>query len=139
MSSFISCFTTFFISADIIFSQLFRTSFNVIWKRFLLQIFLFKGFRPNSLNSQYLLSVTKPFHQFSLKCLLKYFFKKFVHKILQKNLFCISRELLLYIYFKGSIYIFWCSFFNCYLAAPRPTLCHSQGVSLTNSMLITAF
>ena len=30
-------------------------------------------------------------------------------------------------------------FFNCYLAVPRPTLGHSQGDSLTNSMLITAF
>ena len=30
-------------------------------------------------------------------------------------------------------------FFNCYLAAPRPTLGHSQGDSLTNPMLITAY
>ena len=30
-------------------------------------------------------------------------------------------------------------FFNRYLAAPRPTLGHSQGESLTNPMLITAF
>ena len=30
-------------------------------------------------------------------------------------------------------------FFNCNLAGPRPTLSHSQGDSLTNSMLITAF
>ena len=30
-------------------------------------------------------------------------------------------------------------FFKCYLAVPRPTLGHSQGGSLTNSMLITAF
>ena len=30
-------------------------------------------------------------------------------------------------------------FFNCYLAVPRPTLGHSQGGSLTNPMLITAF
>ena len=30
-------------------------------------------------------------------------------------------------------------FFNCYLAVPRPTLDHSQGDSLTNPMLITAF
>ena len=30
-------------------------------------------------------------------------------------------------------------FFNCYLAAPLPTLGHSQGDSLTNLMLITAF
>ena len=30
-------------------------------------------------------------------------------------------------------------FFNCYLAVPRPTLGYSQGDSLTNLMLITAF
>ena len=30
-------------------------------------------------------------------------------------------------------------FLNCYLAVPRPTLGHSQGESLTNPMLITAF
>ena len=30
-------------------------------------------------------------------------------------------------------------FFNCYLVVPRPTLGHSQGDSLTNPMLITAF
>ena len=30
-------------------------------------------------------------------------------------------------------------FFSCYLAAPRPTLGHSQGDSLTNLVLITAF
>ena len=34
------------------------------------------------------------------------------------------------------IYIY---IFNCYLAAPRPTLGHSRGDSLTNPMLITAF
>ena len=35
--------------------------------------------------------------------------------------------------------IFFFFFFNCYLADPRPTLGHSQGDSLTNPMLITAF
>ena len=30
-------------------------------------------------------------------------------------------------------------FFNCYLAAPLPTLGHSQGDSLTKPMFITAF
>ena len=30
-------------------------------------------------------------------------------------------------------------FFKCYLAVPRPTLGYSQGDSLTNLMLITAF
>ena len=34
---------------------------------------------------------------------------------------------------------FWFFFLNCYLAVPRPTLGHSQGDSLTNPMLITAF
>ena len=33
----------------------------------------------------------------------------------------------------------WLFFFNCYLAVPQPTLSHSQGDSLTNPMLITAF
>ena len=88
------------------FLQLFRTSFNIIWKRFLLQIFLFKQIHSDPLNGRNLLSVTKHFSQFSLKCLLKYFFQKFVDKILQKHLFCISSELLLYIYFKGSNYRF---------------------------------
>ena len=36
-------------------------------------------------------------------------------------------------------HIFFFFFFNCYLAAPQPTLGHSQGDSLTNLMLITAF
>ena len=31
------------------------------------------------------------------------------------------------------------SFFNCYLATPRPTLRHYRGDSLTHSMLITTF
>ena len=35
------------------------------------------------------------------------------------------------------IYIFY--FFNCYLAAPRPTSGHYRGDSLTHPMLITAF
>ena len=30
-------------------------------------------------------------------------------------------------------------FFNCYLAAPRPTLGHYRGDSLTHPILITAF
>ena len=51
------------------------------------------------LNGQNLLSVIKVFCQFSLECLLKYLFQKFIEKILQKYLLCISSELLLYIYF----------------------------------------
>lgn len=30
-------------------------------------------------------------------------------------------------------------FLKCYLSAPQTTLCHSQGESFTNSILITAF
>ena len=98
------------------------------------------GFTQTPPNSQNLLSVTKLFSQFSLKCLLKYFFQTFFDKILQKLLFCISSELLLNICFKGSIYRFsGVLFFNCYLAAPQQTLDHPQGDNPTNSILITAF
>ena len=42
--------------------------------------------------------------------------------------------------FKTDIFLWISDFFcNCYLAAPQPTLGHSQGNSLTNPMLITAF
>ena len=42
--------------------------------------------------------------------------------------------------FDGMSWFFACfSFFFNYLAVPRPTLCHSQGDSLTNLMLITVF
>ena len=51
------------------------------------------------LNGQNLLSVIKVFCQFSLECLLKYLFQKFIEKILQKYLLCTISELLLYIYF----------------------------------------
>ena len=37
------------------------------------------------------------------------------------------------------MYVNTCNFSNCYMAAPQPTLGHSWGSSLTNSMLITAF
>ena len=38
------------------------------------------------------------------------------------------------------VFVFFCFFwFNCYLAAPQPTLGHCQRDSLTNPMLITAF
>ena len=36
-------------------------------------------------------------------------------------------------------FLFEMPFFNCYFAVTRPTLGHSQGFSLTNPMLITAF
>ena len=82
------------------FLQLFRTSFN-IWKRFHHKFSFFNRFTqtPHHPDDQNLQSITKVFHQFSLKCLLKYFFQKFVDKILQKYILCISSELLLYIYF----------------------------------------
>ena len=51
------------------------------------------------LNGQNLLSGIKVFCQFSLECLLKCLFQKFIEKILQKYLLCISSELLLCIYF----------------------------------------
>ena len=35
--------------------------------------------------------------------------------------------------------VFFCFLFNSYLAAPRPTLGHYRGDSLTNPMIITAF
>ena len=35
--------------------------------------------------------------------------------------------------------LFFFSFFNCYFGVPQPTLGHSEGDSLTNAMLITAF
>ena len=38
-----------------------------------------------------------------------------------------------------AIVVFFAFLFNCYLAAARPTLGHSQGDSFTNPMLITAF
>ena len=37
------------------------------------------------------------------------------------------------------VFCFFVFFLNCYFAVPRPTLGHSQGASLTNPMLITAF
>ena len=55
---------------------------------------------------------------------------KKVHK--QKRLILLHLQEL-YIEFKKMF------FFNCYLAAPRPTLGHYQGGSLTHPMLITAF
>ena len=44
------------------------------------------------LNGQNLLSVIKVFCQFSLECLLKYLFQKFIEKILQKYLLCIYQQ-----------------------------------------------
>ena len=41
--------------------------------------------------------------------------------------------------FLSIIHTYFFFFFNCYLAAPQPTLGHSRGDSLTNPILITAF
>ena len=60
---------------------------KIILKRFSSQIFLFQQIHPNPLNAQNLLSVLKVFCQFSLECLLKYSFQKFIEKILQKYLY----------------------------------------------------
>ena len=48
-------------------------------------------------------------------------------------------EPLVYCWNVASLSLFYGYFFNCYLAVPQPTSGHSQGDSLTNSMLITAF
>ena len=87
-TSFFSCFTSVFISADIIF-----TTFQNFIQHYLKELFV-PNFpflmgsppspQPHHLNGQNLLNVTKVFCQFSLKCLLKYFlFQKFTNKILK--------------------------------------------------------
>ena len=45
----------------------------------------------------------------------------------------------MYISYILYVYVYIYIFLNCYLAVRRPTLGHSQGGSLTNPMLITAF
>ena len=77
-TSFFSCFTSVFISADIIF-----TTFQNFIQHYLKELFV-PNFpflmgsppspQPHHLNGQNLLNVTKVFCRFSLKCLLKYFF-----------------------------------------------------------------
>ena len=61
-----------FTSADIIFSQIFKTSFNIIWKKkFRHKFSFFNGFNhpppPNPLNGQNLLNLIKVFCHPSLK------------------------------------------------------------------------
>ena len=53
------------------FLQLFRTSFNIIWKIFCRKFFFLNWFTltPHLLNTQNVLSMIKVFCQFSLKCL----------------------------------------------------------------------
>ena len=90
-----------------------------------MQIFLFKQTQPNPLNSEHLLSVTKMFSQFSLKCLLEYFF----FKNCWQNL---AKASLLYLQWTATIHTFWRLqlqilldyFCNCYLATLRPTFNH---------------
>ena len=55
-------------------------------------------------------------------------------KSLSKKMFC---QITILIIVKLLITLF--VFFNCYLAAPRPTSGHYRGDSLTHPMLITAF
>ena len=71
------------------FLQRFRTSSNIVWRRFLSQIFLFNGFTqtPHPLNNQNLLSVTNVFLSIFPQMPSEFFFKVFVDKILQKDLF----------------------------------------------------
>ena len=97
------------------FLQLFRTLLCIIWKIFWSQVFLFNKFNqtPRPLNDQNLLSVTNVFCQFSLKCLLKYFFWVGLHNPAKAPLY-ISSELLLYIFFKGSNYRFTVLLFRTY-------------------------
>ena len=107
-SSFISCSTSVFISADIISYNFLALYFALTEKDFCRKFSFFNRFTqtPQPLNDQNLLSVAKVFCQFSLKCLLKYFFDKFVDIILQNHLLCISSDLLPYIFFKGYYYKF---------------------------------
>ena len=74
-SSFISCFTPGFTSADIIFYNLLELHSTLSDKDFCHKFSFFNRFTQNShsLHSQNLLNVTKVFRQFSLKCLLKCF------------------------------------------------------------------
>ena len=74
-------------------------------KDFCCKLFFLNGFTQISLIAKSA-KRDKTFESISLKCLTKYFFQRFVGKILQKHLFCINSELLLYIYFKGSNYRF---------------------------------
>ena len=77
--------------------------------------------------------------KFSIGC--SSFFIKLLCVLSKGNTYCkVSCKLLDYwlqcVFYFFFIYLF---FFNCYLAVPRPTLGHSQGDSLTNPMLITAY
>ena len=107
INSFIFCFASVFISADIIFLQLFRTSFNIICKRFLRQIFLFLQIHPTPpptpLNNKNLLSVTKKFLSI-FKCLLN-----FLKNICSLNP---AKACFMYEQWTATVHMFWCSFQN---------------------------
>ena len=67
---FLVVFISFYISRYQFFLQMFRTSFNIIWKKdFCHKFSFFNGSTqtPHPLNAQNLLSMTKVFSQFSLK------------------------------------------------------------------------
>ena len=80
-----------FLYQQISFSQLSIISFNIIWKRFSFFVLNFSFLsdlplpfpQPHPLINGQNLNVTKVFCEFSLKCLLKYFFQKFIDKIVQ--------------------------------------------------------
>ena len=76
--------------------------------KYLMTLYRFKGgfgkeeevvFLRREVNTPMHTMMTKKFCQFSLKCRQKYCVQRFVDKILQKHLLCISSKLLLYLYF----------------------------------------
>ena len=89
-----------------LFLHLFRTSFNILWKRFFIANLLLYRIHPNPLNSQNILSLTKVFCQFSLKCFLN-FFKKYLSTKSYKSILYVSAVNCYCTYiFKGSNYRF---------------------------------
>ena len=60
------------------------------------------------------------------------------HFLLALRLYSVTgmRQIIQILHMMGHFFFF---FFNCYLAAPRPTSGHYRGDSLTHPMLITAF
>ena len=97
----------FFVSHQFLYQQI-AFSYNLLEiystlseKDFCRKVFFFKGFTQtlNSLNSQNLLSLTKSFCQFCLKCLLN-FFKKYLLTISYKSIYYVPavNSYLTYIY-----------------------------------------
>ena len=95
-----------FLYQQISFLQCSRNSFNIIWKRFLSQIFLFVQIhplpQPDPLNGQNLLNVTKVF----LSIFLNSFWDIYFQKLLTKS--CKA-------FFEGSNYRFSALLFRMYL------------------------